>query len=180
MRCELMWWASLQQNVACSEIERLRLWWVHFAIAVAFLTTHPTTQRQMTGDLNCQLLLCGNLKILITSIVSVQCLPCSRTRGIRMLSLRIIVAKWPTHLDAPEAHLCMKQMSHWKRPVWWRPVPLLMLSLHSVRTYSCKHSQSLSFVQQKTPTARFRTRRWPSGCLSHVLSLYVSVESSRL
>jgi hypothetical protein len=100
----------------------------------------------------------------------------------RKRSLRITVAKWLTHLVA---HMCTKQMSHRKRPVWWRPVqsrpvPFPRLSLHSVRTYSCKHLQSLSpFVQKKAPTMRFRTRRWPCGCLSHVLPWHVSVKVSR-
>jgi len=57
--------------------------------------------------------------------------------------------------------------------------PFLTLSVHSVRTYSCKHPQSLSFVRRKAPTMRFRTRRWPSGCLSHALPWHVSVKNSR-
>jgi len=94
-------------------------------------------------------------------------------------SPRITVAKWLTYLVATEAYMCTKQLSQKNRPVWWRPVPFLMLSLHSVRTYSCKFSQSLSFVQKKARTMRMRTRRWPSGCLSHALPWHVSVKISR-
>ena len=94
-------------------------------------------------------------------------------------SLRITVAKWLTYLVAPEAHMCTKQLSQKKRPVLWRSVPFLTLSLHSVRTYSCKFPQSLSFVQKKASTMRMRTRRWPSGCLSHALPWHVSVTISR-
>jgi hypothetical protein len=105
MHCELMWWVLLKQNVACSVIDRMRLWRVPSAIVVAVVTlrnqlpslatwpsrgktlrcfetsgtTHPTTQNQMARDGNSQLLRCETLKTLITDIVSVQCLSHSRT-----------------------------------------------------------------------------------------------------
>ena len=43
MHCELMWWVSLQQNVACSEIGRVRLRCVPSAIVVAVATLRNQT-----------------------------------------------------------------------------------------------------------------------------------------
>ena len=123
MHCELMWWVLLQQKVACSEIDRMRLWRVPSAIVVAVVTLrnqlsslatwhsrgkilrcfetsgtiHPTMQRQMARDGNSQLPHCENLKTLITNIVSVQCLSHSRTREV---CGSLLQNNWPISLHS--------------------------------------------------------------------------------